>query len=130
MELAHILLTLTLAATPAPASNAAAPTAACPSGSLREASRAFQESYKAKKYGQAVTTLEPAFSRCENTLAPDERARILSDLSIAAFRNGDKKLCVQYIDRVPGNISSFSDVAYAIEHNRRLCTGGGGRRFR
>jgi uncharacterized protein YecT (DUF1311 family) len=125
MYLVPALLTFfLLAATPAP-EDTAAPSSACPPGSLREARRAFQDAYKAKKFGQAVTTLEPAFSRCENTLSPDERARILSDLAIAAFHNGDKKLCLKFIDRVPGYASNSSSVAFAIENNRRLCAGEG-----
>lgn len=117
-----MLLALALATTPIPADNAG-PAAVCPSGSLREARRAFQASYKAKKYSQALTILEPAFSRCETTLSADQRARILSDLAIAAFRNGDKKLCLKFIDRVPGNASNSSSVAFALENNRRLCAG-------
>jgi hypothetical protein len=95
----------------------------CPKGRLHEAQRSFQGLYDARKFSEAVGTLEPALSECEGSLSPDARAKILSDLSIAAFRSGDKKLCLSFIDRVPAKISLFSDVAFAIEHNRGLCDG-------
>jgi uncharacterized protein YecT (DUF1311 family) len=123
MLVACTLLSLLFPAAALAADTGSAPSSACPSGSLREAQGVFQAAYKAKKFGQAVTTLEPAFSRCESTLSPDQRARILSDLAIAAFHSGDKKLCLKFIDRVPGNASSSSKVAFALENNRRLCAG-------
>jgi hypothetical protein len=95
----------------------------CPSESLRDARRAFQASYKARKFGEAVKVLEPAFSQCESTLSADQRARLLSDLAIAAFRSGDRKLCLKFLDRVPGDASNSSSIAFAIENNRRLCSG-------
>jgi hypothetical protein len=97
----------------------------CPSGSLREARQAFREHYKAKRFGQAVAALEPAFRQCEDTLPLDERARILSDLAIAAFRGGDRKLCLRFIDRVPSKAPVSTSLAFAIENNRRMCTGEG-----
>jgi hypothetical protein len=117
------LLTLVLSA-PATAPNPnGLPSSTCAAENLRDARRAFQASYKAKKFGEAVKTLEAAFSPCESVLSPDQRARILSDLAVAAFHSGDKKLCLKLLDRVPGDVSNSSSVAFAIENNRRLCSG-------
>jgi hypothetical protein len=85
------LLTLLLSAPTAAPNGSGAPPSSCATENLRDARRAFQVSYKAKKFGEAVKTLEAAFSQCESSLSPDQRARILSDLAIAAFHSGDKK---------------------------------------
>ncbi len=96
--------------------------AICARDDLRASRQEFEKLYKAREYGRALSSLEPAFERCESALTVKERARILGDLSIAAYRAGDKKRCLEFIDRVPA-LGVDNAVAVAIEHNRRLCAG-------
>lgn len=76
--------------------------APCDMAALSSARQAFQRLYKAKHYRQALDVLEPTWAKCEGSLPVEQRAWILSDLSIAAYRNGEKKRCLQFLDRVPG----------------------------
>jgi uncharacterized protein YecT (DUF1311 family) len=122
MSIALTMLSLTMSA--AVSGGTAAPPS-CSAEILRDARSAFQALYGAKKFARAVSTLEPVLSACETSLSPELRARILSDLAIAAFHGGDKKRCLAFIDRVPGGLPSSSNVAFAIENNRRLCAGEG-----
>jgi hypothetical protein len=109
-----------VAAAPA---DAAAPSMSCDSAALRAARQEFRGLYKSKKFKLALDMLAPAFTRCENELDAGQRARLLSDLAIAAYRSGNRKLCLQFLDRVPGDASTSSNIALAIVYNRRLCRG-------
>lgn len=95
--------------------------APCDMAALSAARQAFHRLYKAKHYRQALDVLEPTWAKCEGGLPVEQRAWILSDLSIAAYRNGEKKRCLQFLDRVPGR--AFGLFSKAIERNRDLCRG-------
>jgi len=74
------------------------PLPGCTSAEVKKVRASFKTQFDAKKYAEALATLEPMFSKCEKRLDRFDQQWVRNDLAITAHHAGDDAQCLKWLE--------------------------------
>ncbi|MDO9359733.1 MAG: hypothetical protein Q7T70_12170 [Polaromonas sp.] len=110
----------------------------CTRQSIAQARKKFKKEYVAKSYSEALSTLSPVVTQCQDFLHKVDWAWVLNDLALTQLRLGDSKACIRTLQSLaadaalsdeaimqkypPADADAYVPVMGATRTNLKLCS--------
>ncbi|RZT10848.1 hypothetical protein EV582_2939 [Duganella sp. BK701] len=112
------------------------PPAMCTDAGKQQHQARFMRAYRAKHYAEATNMLTAMMAQCDDFLFWIEKERMLNDLALSQYHDGNATECLETLNRTiagkvssqdelglpPSDLDAYIDVANATWFNKALCT--------